>query len=311
MTRELTSVSSTREQQFTGEMLDLIKMLNSEKHKALILYLIPENEYPKQYIIQLLSEMASRGYLCLCSFSDTRGKDSIETLEQNLISVHHGFYLIPVIKSLSAIVLSTQNIHPDWAEALHHKLLWFHADGDSLSDGSMSDIFNKADLISYFPTNEKIEERFSSDKRSLSLKVGEGNYLNPILLEEKLQSFPKAWQTYANPNLQGKIAVMTATFLDFEGEYFYSGGAERYLLDLAKICEELQKELVIFQYGNYPWMRRFQNIDIISLSRYGLRPEGWIIKCAKEFNHIFYEHVQERTALNIYSAFFEAWPLAA
>ncbi len=143
------------------------------------------------------------------------------------------------------------------------------------------------------------------------LKSGEESQLNLILWEEKLKANPKGWQAYANLKLQDKIAVMTATFLDFEGEYFYSGGAERYLVDLAEICEEFHRELVIFQYGNYPWMRRFKNIDIISLSRNGLKAEGWILKCAKEFNRIFHEQVQEKTALNIYSAFYEAWPLAA
>jgi len=69
--------------------------------------------------------------------------------------------------------------------------------------------------------------------------------------------------------------------------------------------------MVVFQYGDYPWMRRFGNIDIVSLSRRGSTADGWILKCARDFNRIFYELVQGRTALNIYSAFFEAWPVAA
>ena len=307
MTEELTTASKSRDNNFTVEMLEIIKIMNCQKHKAIILYLIPENDHPQPDLIQVLSEMAFGGYLCfLCNSSDFGG---IETLEQNLILVHQGFSLIPVAKSLSAIVLTTQNIHSDWAEILHHKLLWFHANADSSND-TLADNFDKADLISYFPTI-KNEKKFSSDSRSLALNQGNKNQENLILLEEKITSIPKGWQTYANLNLQGKVAVMTATFLDFEGEYFYSGGAERYLLDLADICGELERELVIFQYGNYPWMRRFKNIDIISLSRYALKAEGWILKCAKEFNRIFYEQVQGRTSINIYSAFFEAWPLAA
>lgn len=304
MTKELTSISDTREQNFTVEILDLIKIINSQKHKALILYLIAENEHPKQDLIQLLEDIASNGYLCLLwhppSSEGIAAKENLETLHKNLILVHYGLSLIPVIKNLSAIVLSTQNISPDWSEALYHKFLWHHADTNS-PDETSGDISDKADLISHFSTNEEIGEKFPSDSRSLSLKPGGGNL---ILWEEKLKANPKGWQAYANLNLQDKIAVMTATFLDFEGEYFYSGGAERYLLDLAEICEEFQRELVIFQYGNYPWMRRFKKIDIISLSRNGLKAEGWILKCAKEFNCIFYEHVQSRTALNIYSAFY-------
>ncbi len=305
MTKEPTSFSNTEGKNLTEEMLEIIEILKAQKHKAILLYLIPEHNHPQPDLLQLLSEMASRGYLCfLCMPSDSGGT---ETLEPNLIVVEPGFSLIPVMKSLSAIVLTTQKISSNWAEILHHKLLWLHADAP---DDNWGDIFDQADIITGFAAAAKNGEKFSCDSRSVCLQPGELNS-SASLIEEKIKSLPRGWQPYANLNLQGKVAVMTMTFLDFVGEYFYSGGAERYLLDLADICEELESELVIFQYGDYPWMRHFKNIDIISLSRYGIRAEGWILKCARDFNRIFYEHVQERTALNIYSAFYEAWPLAA
>lgn len=307
MARALTTDSKPRNKKFSTEMLEIVRMMNSQKHTAIILYLIPENENPQPELTQLLSEMASRGYLCfLCQPLDSGG---IETLEENLILVRQGFSLIPVIKSLSAIILSTQNIHPDWSDIMHHKLLWLHIDINAPINTS-HDSCNQADLISYFP-NTSVEEEFSSNSKGLCLKLGQKNQVNVDLIEERIKSLPLGWLPYANLNLSGKIAVMTATFLDFSGEYFYNGGAERYLLDLAEICAELNSELVIFQYGNYSWMRRFKNIEIVSLSRHGIRAEGWILKCARDFNQVFYEQVQGRTALNIYSAFFEAWPLAA
>lgn len=307
LTRALTTDSKPRDKKFSAEMLEIVRVLNSQKHKAAILYLIPENENPKRELMQLLREMSYKGYLCfLCKPSDSGG---IETLEEKLILVNQGFSLIPVIKSLSAIVLSTQNIHPDWAEVLHHKLLWFHIDMDTPNDIS-EDISKQANLISYFPSTS-IMEKFSSNSKGLCLKEGQENQANVALIEARIKSLPLGWLPYANLNLLGKVAVMTATFLDFCGEYFYNGGAERYLLDLAEICTELNNQLIVFQYGDYSWMRRFKNIDIVSLSRRGIRAEGWILKCARDFNQVFYEQVQGRTALNIYSAFFEAWPLAA
>ena len=306
---------ATKRRQFTAEMLDIVKILNRQTHKALILYLIPEHEHPKQDLIQLLSEMATQDYLCFvcCHSSDQNGFEGIVTLGQNLVLVHQGFSVIPIIKNLSGIVLTTQDIHPDWEEVLHHKFLWFHADQafDLDLPNDTTSAFIKADLISYFQIHKKNEGKFSTDPRSLSLKLGQENQRNSILVEERLRSTPKGWQVYANLNLHGKIAVMTATFFDFEGEFFYSGGAERYLVDLAELCEELGRELIIFQYGNYPWMRRFKTMDVTSLGQTGVRAEGWILKCAKAFNQVFYDQVQEKTALNIYSAFFEAWPLAA
>jgi len=307
LTRELSTDSKPRDKSFSTEMLEIVRIMNSKKYKAIILYLIPENEQPNPELMQLLREMAYKGYLCfLCKPSDS---GDIETLEENLILVHQGFSLIPVIKSLSAIILSTQNIHPDWAEVFHHKLLWLHINMEAPIDTS-EDIFNQANLVTYFPTTS-ITEKFSSNSKGLSLKPGQENQVNIDLIEEKIKSLPLGWLPYANLNLLGKVAVMTATFLDFSGEYFYNGGAERYLLDLAEICEELNSQLIVFQYGDYPWMRRFKNIDIVSLSRHGIRAEGWILRCARDFNQVFYEQVQGRTAVNIYSAFFEAWPLAA
>jgi glycosyltransferase involved in cell wall biosynthesis len=307
LTRELTTNSKSKDKKFSAEMLEIVRIMNSKKYKAIILYLIPENENPQPNLTQLLSEMASRGYLCfLCLPSDSGG---IETLEENLILVRQGFSLIPVIKSLSAIILSTKNIHPDWAEVLYHKLLWLHI-GINTPINTSEDIFNQANLITYFPT-ASITEKFSSNSKGLSLKPGEENQVNVDLIEARIRLLPLGWLPYANLNLLGKVAVMTATFLDFNGEYFYNGGAERYLLDLAEICKELNSQLIVFQYGDYPWMRRFKNIDIVSLSRHGIRAEGWILKCARDFNQVFYEQVQGGTALNIYSAFFEAWPLAA
>ena len=307
MTGALTTDSKPRDKKFSVEMLEIVRIMSSQKYKVIILYLIAENEHPKPEVMQLLREMALRGYLVFIGEPSDSG--GIEILEENLILVHQGFSLISVIKSLSAIILSTQNIHPDWAEVLHHKLLWLHIDMDTPINIS-EDIFNQADLITYFPTTS-VAEKFTSTGKGLSLKLGQENQVNVDLIEGKIKSLPLGWRPYANLNLLGKVAVMTATFLDFSGEYFYNGGAERYLLDLAEICEELNSQLVIFQYGDYPWMRRFKNIDIVSLSRRGVRAEGWILKCARDFNRVFYEQVQGRTALNIYSAFFEAWPLAA
>lgn len=303
-----TDDSNIRNKEFTPEMLELVNIINVQKPKAMILYLIPELEEPLPELTELLVEMASRGYLCfLCQPSYSGG---LEAWQENLFLVHHGFWLIPVIKALSAIILSTQSIHADWAEMLHHKFLWRHLDTDSLID-TMEPISDQADLISYFPAISLTGVKPPMDNKYVCLQSDQNYELNTNLIEERIKSVPQGWLPYANLDLHGKVAVMTATFLDYTGDYFFNGGAERYLLDLSEICAELGSELAVFQYGDYPWVRHFKNIHIISLSRYGIRAEGLMLRCAKEFNHIFYQLVQGKTALNIYSAFFEIWPLAA
>ncbi|MGE5389717.1 MAG: glycosyltransferase family 4 protein [Deltaproteobacteria bacterium] len=310
MSEEFTTTAEPkiRNKEYSPEMLEIVNIINVKKPRAMILYLIPEHGEPQPELIDLLIEMASRGYLCfLCQPSYSGG---LEAWQENLFLVRHGFLLIPVIKSLSAIILTTQSIHPDWAEMLHHKFLWLHLDTDYLTD-TMERKIDQADLISYFPATSLTDLKPPVETTCVCLQSNIDYEFNANLIEESIKFVPRGWLPYANLDLRGKVAVMTATFLNFTGDYFYNGGAERYLLDLSEICAELGSELVVFQYGNYPWVRHFKNIHIISLSRYGSKAEGLMLRCAKEFNHVFYQLVQGRTALNIYSAFFEIWPLAA
>ncbi len=131
------------------------------------------------------------------------------------------------------------------------------------------------------------------------------------VFEKKLNSDSLCWAAFANINHSGSIAVKTATFLDFEGKNFYSGGAERYLIDLHKLSLELGVKLSIFQYGNFPWMRKFQNIDVISLSDGKCSAKVLSLETVHSFNKAFYNQVEENSVLNIYSAFFEGTPLNA
>ncbi|MBP1761314.1 MAG: hypothetical protein H6Q64_856 [Firmicutes bacterium] len=295
------------DKQFNAGMMDIVKLMNDCKYKAIILYLISDEGQPEPDLIKLLTEFAATGYLCFICQPSALG--SIELIDENMILINHGLSLVPIMSSLSAVVLTTRNIHSDWKEIMPHKLIWFHAEASSA--GQADEIYSQADLISYFQSVPADIEKYHSDNRGVQLGTGLHNKINVNLLEKKICSLPRGWLLYANLDLLNKVAVMTATFLDFKGEFFYSGGAERYLLDLADVCTQLHREMVVFQYGDYPWMRHFGNINIVSLSRRGVTADGWILKCARDFNRIFYELVQGRTALNIYSAFFEAWPAAA
>lgn len=130
-------------------------------------------------------------------------------------------------------------------------------------------------------------------------------------VESLLMQKPQTWVAHANAFSKNKIGVMTASFLGFKGDNYYSGGAERYLIDLSGLCEKMGFELVIYQYGDFPWMRRFKNIDVISLSRNGLNTEIFSTEKIQAFNRSYYDQANNAMILNIYSAFFEAWPFAA
>ncbi|MDQ0060245.1 glycosyltransferase [Paenibacillus harenae] len=128
------------------------------------------------------------------------------------------------------------------------------------------------------------------------------------LVEKRLMSKPAVWQAFANHDSSGKIAVMATTFLDFEGDKFYSGGAERYLIDLSQLFEQKGYSITIYQYGNYAWIRRFRGVDIVSLSRGGQHAKELSIGAVKVYSRLFHEQTAERSILNVYSAFFNAWP---
>jgi Glycosyltransferase len=130
-------------------------------------------------------------------------------------------------------------------------------------------------------------------------------------IEQLLLKHVNHLKVFANSEPTNHVAVMAATFLSFEGDNFYSGGAERYLLDLYQVCQSLGIELTIYQYGNFPWTRRFKGIDVRSLSRGGHAPSVLSMDCILRFNQLFYQQVNRFSSINIYSAFFEAYNLSA
>ena len=67
----------------------------------------------------------------------------------------------------------------------------------------------------------------------------------------------------ANYNATNNISVKTSTFLNFQGTNYYSGGAERYLLDLFEVCQKLGYNLNIYQHGEKPFFRKYNNINVI------------------------------------------------
>jgi glycosyltransferase involved in cell wall biosynthesis len=127
-------------------------------------------------------------------------------------------------------------------------------------------------------------------------------------VEKLLRSKPNAWKAFSNINPSDKVAFMATTFLDFEGDNFFSGGAERYLVDLVQLCEQQGIGAVIYQYGNYPWVRKFKGVDVISLSRGGQHAREYSIATVRMFNRLFQEQTAERASLSVYSAYFNAWP---
>ncbi|MWC28291.1 glycosyltransferase [Paenibacillus sp. MMS18-CY102] len=130
-------------------------------------------------------------------------------------------------------------------------------------------------------------------------------------IENKLISNPEWAVMFANRMYDGAVSVFTATFLDFEGGNYFSGGAERYLVDLHEVCSELGIQLDIYQYGNYSWFRKYKGIDVYSLGHQQLDMSTFTMERLIQFNNRYLHEADGRSGIHFYSAFFQSFPNAA
>ena len=111
----------------------------------------------------------------------------------------------------------------------------------------------------------------------------------------------------SNYNSNDNISVKTSTFFNFVGTNYYSGGAERYLLDLHEVCVELGINLNIYQHGDIPFFRKYNNINVIGLNIKDEKINSSYQFIDKQTKNYIY-HTYNNTALHIYSAFQECYP---
>lgn len=111
----------------------------------------------------------------------------------------------------------------------------------------------------------------------------------------------------ANYTNQNNINVKASTFFDYDGSNYYSGGAERYLIDLHEVCKELDCNLDIYQNANKPYFRKFSNINVIGLPLKDLKPNYSEEFFRRQSDNYIYA-TKQNGQLNIYSAFQECYP---
>ena len=110
----------------------------------------------------------------------------------------------------------------------------------------------------------------------------------------------------SNYNATNNISVKTSTFFGYDGTNYYSGGGERYLIDLHQVCEELGLNLNIFQHGTKPFFRKYKNINVIGLK--SDLPIGYDYQFIDRQSKNYIYHTYNNTKLHIYSAFQECYP---
>lgn len=109
----------------------------------------------------------------------------------------------------------------------------------------------------------------------------------------------------ANQSRSYAVNVFTVTFLKYDGTNYFSGGAERYLLDLDEICADMDQTYRIYQYAEYNWVRFYNNIEII-----GLPPKenelyfNFGPALIGELDRRFLQEATQNALVNIYSPFY-------
>lgn len=62
------------------------------------------------------------------------------------------------------------------------------------------------------------------------------------------------------------IALGSYQFFQRDGNSYFSGGAERYYLDLNEICRKENRQLILFQYGDFNWLRFYDHLLVVGVN---------------------------------------------
>lgn len=112
----------------------------------------------------------------------------------------------------------------------------------------------------------------------------------------------------SNYNNKNCVSVKCSTFFDFQGSNYYSGGAERYLIDLYEIFKKRNINLDIYQNAEKPFFRKYNGINVIGMALknepFQLSSYKFLDKQTKHYASL----TNSVSQLHIYSAFFEAYP---
>lgn len=120
----------------------------------------------------------------------------------------------------------------------------------------------------------------------------------------ELFATPRGLQTIADFHSANGVAVETVTFFKYDGSVYYSGGAERYLLDLHEICDELKVPYRIYQYGEYNWVRYYNNVEVVGMRARENNVNVYNVPLVNEMDQNFLRETSPNGKLNIYSPFY-------
>lgn len=302
------SISQYLKNEKNENVIKLETLIKNTNYNAIVVYPMAVKWEPIQRPQQILKHLAKKGYLCFFIDGDY---DSIqynlntcnvcEKKDENLYNVYDERALLYALQTYNPIVLCTWIIQLKWSDLLPNKFLWYDI-LDKIESFSQYDedylkkheyLIKNADFVSYKDNTLQNYVKYREDAKLMQ----DGHY---EFIESNINY--KLLRTHANLMRGNDIDVYTVTFLDKSGYNYFSGGAERYLNDLYDLVSKYNINLNVYQCGDYQWVRRIGNLNVISLAR-GLKEVEYSISGIKNYADNFYNY-SSNSLLAIYSPFF-------
>jgi len=297
------------------EAKEISNLLKERKYAGIVVYPQADQWEPNQRLQQFLKEFARRGFLCF--ICDRSSPDSIREVEERLFVVSQSESLLQALQTHHVLVVNSWLLQNAWIDFLPHKTLWYdvqnRVDFFRYYDRNMLakhvQVLHEADIVTYSERQfiEYVHERNDAIYLPNATRTNHWKERCETVITQ-LVARPSCLKVFANREFRQHVGVFAATFLDYDGGNYYSGGAERYLVDLHEVCGELGLKLDVYQYGHFSWYRKYKDIDVYSLGHETLDIRDYSMKNVIDFNRRYVYAAEEKFMLNFYSAFFQAYP---
>lgn len=283
----------------------IAEILEQRSYKGIVVCPEMRNTDMFRRVSKLLESLATEGFLCfLCGFS--AGQTAFVEKSVNFFEVSNEEDLLRCLQNKCPVVLVTDCTQVSFVDALPQSVIWFDLPaGEKAKDRShweeeiCGKLLADAVLITYSEDQQQVELAKYPD----SLKVdAEATQIRQAV--EKLTASHGGMRALADFRANDSVAVISVTFFKYDGTTYYSGGAERYLLDLYEICEELNVNYRIYQYAEYNWVRFYNQIEVVGLNAKQNDVDVFGPGLIKEMDDSFNREVTQGNKVNIYSPFY-------
>lgn len=94
--------------------------------------------------------------------------------------------------------------------------------------------------------------------------------INPFSIKTREKQFKIIYSDNEHKKAKFCITLLTSTFYDLDGNNFFQGGAERYIVELNNIIRGMGGSLTVFQCGCSNWHQNYYGIDVFGLDTGGV-----------------------------------------